>query len=199
MNRRRAECVIEGCGEVATGRGLCDKHYGHFRYTGEISRFPRVTRNNRLAWLEANASHMGDDCLFWPYEKGGGRGRPGMTITRPDGTKERHLASHQMCRIAHGPPPADRPVAAHSCGNGHLGCLNPRHLSWKTYKENTGDMWVHGTMPLGEKHHHAKLTEEMVREIRRSSVGTAELARRLGVSDTADYHVRRGDRWGHVV
>jgi hypothetical protein len=56
------------------------------------------------------------------------------------------LYAHRlMCQLAHGDPPTPDHIAAHSCGRGHEGCVNPNHLSWKTYSENELDKRVHGT------------------------------------------------------
>ncbi|MGJ0508927.1 MAG: hypothetical protein ACR652_17725 [Methylocystis sp.] len=71
-----------------------------------------------------------------------------------------------MCALAHGEPPAPHYQAAHKCGKGHHGCVNPRHLEWKQPLENTWDKDRHGTMLRGERHPMAKLSELQVRAIR---------------------------------
>lgn len=53
-----------------------------------------------------------------------------------------------MCQKAHGDPPSPKHDAAHSCGRGHEGCVNPNHLSWKTKKQNQADRITHGTSHL---------------------------------------------------
>ena len=95
-----------------------------------------------------------------------------------------------MCELAHGEAPP-RYEAAHSCGRGHLGCVNPRHLRWATSKENKADMIVHGTRP-------AKLSAEQVRTIRLGAVPLADLAHRFGVSLNHIYAVAGGKHWEHV-
>jgi hypothetical protein len=54
-------------------------------------------------------------------------------------------AHRVMCEIAHGPKPAPGFVAAHTCGKGREGCVNPRHLRWASQKENMADKLLHGT------------------------------------------------------
>jgi hypothetical protein len=40
-----------------------------------------------------------------------------------------------MCKLVNGDPPAGYETA-HSCGNGHLRCITPKHLHWKTPAQN---------------------------------------------------------------
>jgi len=35
------------------------------------------------------------------------------------------------------------PFAHHSCGNGHLGCVNPKHLYWGDASQNAKDAAKH--------------------------------------------------------
>lgn len=39
------------------------------------------------------------------------------------------------CLVTHGAPPSDQHRAAHTCGRGNKGCVNPRHIVWKTQSE----------------------------------------------------------------
>lgn len=84
-------------------------------------------------WLMAHVSYEGDACLPWPFarlpEGYGQFGRLGRS----------YIAHRFMCRMAHGEPPTPQHQAAHDCGKGHEGCINPRHLSWKTPHENLMD------------------------------------------------------------
>lgn len=53
--------------------------------------------------------------------------------------------------------------------------------------------------PRGEAQIQAKLTDEIVREIRASTEAGRSIARRLGVSKTTVYRVRHGKNWRHVT
>lgn len=51
----------------------------------------------------------------------------------------------------------------------------------------------------GERSGKAKLTDELVREIRQSTLGARELGRKLGVSHSQVVCVRKRRTWGHVA
>ncbi len=152
-------------------------------------------RGAALAWIKDHVEHAGDDCIIWPF-CGKGPSRPQIRI----GGKTRS-ACRVMCEFAHGPAPSDGFDAAHSCRSGSLGCINPRHLSWKTPTENAADMERDGTMCLGEKSSMARLTESAVKEMRELSakgVGIPALAIRFGVTHGAVASVTSGGSWRHV-
>ena len=97
--------------------------------------------------------------------------------------KSVHTYVHvHVCKTAHGPKPDGHEVA-HGCGN--PSCCAPKHLRWATPHDNLMDKRVHGTMPIGERHCHAKLTDAQFAEIMAlKGVATArELATRYAVSD----------------
>jgi hypothetical protein len=104
-----------------------------------------------------------------------------------------------MCQLATGEPPTPAHEAAHKCGNGHLGCIHPKHLQWSTRQQNVDDKIEHGTMPIGEKNPCAKLTEEKVRFIRASKLTLQVLADKFGVSKATVGDARTGKTWGHIL
>lgn len=91
-------------------------------------------------WLLAHASYDSDECLIWPYsiDNYGGYGHLGYN-------GKMYLAHRLMCILAHGEPPTPKHQASHSCGKGHEGCVNPKHISWKTTSDNLKDRRKHGT------------------------------------------------------
>lgn len=144
-------------------------------------------------WIRDHAIYAGDDCIVWPFCRDPGVGRGRIAV--------RHIGafwSHRvMCEYVQGPMPEDRPWVAHSCGNGHLGCMNPNHLSWKTRSANALDRAIHGTnVGPGRRRH--KLTADQVAEIRRMKGHKTQmaLAALFGVSDNAIRNIHAGRTWG---
>lgn len=142
--------------------------------------------------LEVALRCSSDDCLTWPFN------RPAGTYGKiRRGTVK--LAAHRVvCEMAHGEPPTPGHHAAHTCGNGHLGCVNPHHLKWKTPSENNLDKLIHGTMANGARNGGAKLTEEQALRIRRREIGQVDAKRVFGISKTQYYSIARGDTWSHI-
>lgn len=153
-------CMVDGCAEPPKTRGYCGPHAERVRRYGDPrSDVPIAKKGAPLAFLSSVERHEGDDCLLWPFTRND-NGYPQLWV---GGRLE--YAHREMCRRRHGNPPTPVHEAAHSCGKGHLGCINPRHLSWKTRTENAADMVGHGTRLRGEHNPSAKLTESDARRI----------------------------------
>lgn len=134
-----------------------------------------------------HVAHGGDECVIWPY----GRLPKGYGILSYNGRSWR--AHRLMCILAHGEPPTRQHLAAHSCGNGHGGCINPKHLDWKTTSENNFDRRLHGTAVTSYAGGKGKLKPEQVQTIR-SSVGITDAAQaqQIGVSEETVRKARVG-------
>lgn len=130
-----------------------------------------------VTFLRTHVAHDGDDCLIWPYYREG----PGYGVCAFEGRSIR--ASRLMCMLVYGPPPTPKHEAAHSCGNGHGGCVNPRHLSWKDRSANQQDRWQHRRKPRPYPEV-SKINAEHVREIKSLAATTTitDLAKMFGVS-----------------
>jgi len=72
------------------------------------------------------------------------------------------------------------------------------NLAWGTARENAADRIRHGTQSRGERQPAAKLTDSLVREIRRSPQSTTHLASQFGVSPDIIRKVRLRRLWRHV-
>lgn len=93
---------------------------------------------------EVALHHDADECLIWPY----GRNADGYARLNIEG---RHVYGHVVvCEETRGPRPTPERQASHSCGQGHEGCIAPRHLTWKTPAENAQDRIDHGTAGPGK-------------------------------------------------
>lgn len=121
-----------------------------------MAKKPILIRHTRRYLEEIVFTNEGDDCLIWPFA----RTRDGY------GKFSGKIVSRLVCEKTHGPPPTPEHQAAHSCGNGHLGCVTIRHLSWKTRQENAMDKTAHGTQPVGDRNGRAKLSEADIQAIR---------------------------------
>lgn len=151
---------------------------------------PNKGQGPGLKWIRAHIAYQGDDCLPWPYFRDPhyGRGRVGWN--------GKILWAHRvMCELVHGPAPDDKPQAAHSCGNGHLGCCNPHHLSWKDNSENQRDRRAHGA-PEGAIGPRTRLNPDQVATIRemKGKVPQVVLAKLVGVKRGTIEYWQRHDR-----
>lgn len=120
--------------------------------------------------------------------------------------RRRHWRVHQLVLLAHGiPRPSKNHGVRHLDGNK----LNNRieNLAWGTHGQNMKDKEAHGTIPRGEGHYCAKLTEAIVLDLRRQySVaprGTksqlrAKWCQRYDVADVTLHQALLGQTWKHI-
>lgn len=186
-------CAHPGCGGNRSVRQYCGNCYAALKRKGQHPKDePRIRCSPAQKWVVGAVSHKGDDCLLWPFYQEGGYGYTSF--------KRKHVRAHvAVCEGYHGPKPTQKHEASHECGNSL--CCNPRHLSWKTHKENIQDKLRHGTLPVGSKHHAAKLDEDDVRQIRslRGSITRNEMTSKFGVNRSTIDNVLDGRTWRSVI
>jgi hypothetical protein len=92
----------------------------------------------------------------------------------------------------------------HRCDNRR--CVNPEHLFIGTQQENIQDMhskkrWNPPAKRYGERNHAARLTDDLVREIRRKAKHQTgnSLAREYGFSQMTINRAIRGISWSHIT
>lgn len=156
-------CSIPDCGKPVDKKGWCSSHYTRWHHHGDpLAGGPAKTPAGTLvAYIFDTAlPYDGEDCLPWPFTTNG----KGYGQVRFAG--RRHIASRLLCELANGSPPTSVAETAHSCGNGHLGCVNPGHLRWDTRSGNQQDRVEHNTHTRGERNYNAKVTVDRVRTIR---------------------------------
>ena len=185
-------CTVEGCNNPHKSLGYCIAHYTRFNRYGDVNFKQIASPGEPMAWIFEHMDYEGDDCLKWPYASGG----RGDAIVTDNGVMR--SGSRVMLEISKGMPDHDSLECAHNCGNGHLGCMNPRHLRWDTRSGNHADKVIHGTDARGEKNARSKLTAGQVLEIRSSASSGNSLARKFGVSGSLISYIRRGKLWGHL-
>lgn len=153
------ECSAEGCDKPAKGRGMCWSHYRKYKLEGGFIR-PRSANGAPLHFMNDLSGFVGEDCVIWPYA----RDETGYAVFRNPGGS--NLATRYVCERASGPAPTPKHEAAHSCGNGSLGCVNPNHLRWATRAENQADRALHGTANRGERQGRSTMKEPDVLALR---------------------------------
>ena len=183
-------CSIEGCGKKVFGRGWCQTHYHRWWAHGDVM---HVTKPSDLSaghnfFHNVAMRHDTDECLIWPYGKTAKNGYAAFSW----GGKA-SLVSRVICEHVYGPPPTPSHQAAHSCGNGHLACVNPRHLRWATPTENLADCVIHGTnKKLASR---AKLSDDQIRAMRIDTRSARIIGAEYGVSRGVVDRVRRQLGW----
>lgn len=186
-------CSVVECGKTAFRRGFCAMHYSRLLRRGEVNPKSRKAANGAvMAWIEQHATYRGEDCLFWPFGKFSNG--YGAVNNDPRG----RVASRVMCHAAHGKPPTPDHEAAHSCGNGHLACVSPNHLSWATALENDEHKNMHGTRNSGARNGRAKLSEDTVLHILTllsRGFSHALIAAWVGVSRSTITRIATGKAW----
>jgi hypothetical protein len=154
---------------------------GAFNKKGFVSTLANPGDSKLLLWIRDVAlPYEGDDCLVWPFARLPqgygfiGRNGTGTTVHR------------FICQHVYGSPPGPGYQAAHSCLNGHGGCVNPHHISWKTVSENAK-----------EAVRRRKLTPTEIKQIRAAkNERPQETAKRFGVREVTIRRVQ-GGRYEH--
>jgi hypothetical protein len=103
---------------------------------------------------------------------------------------------HRLVAEAFIGPAPDGMICCHNNGNMNDNRLD--NLRWDTHKNNTADMAIHGTKRLGCKSHMAKLTDEIVREIRSYKGPQKDLQEKYGVKQATISHAFTRKTWKHV-
>jgi hypothetical protein len=81
----------------------------------------------------------GDECIYFPFY----RNQSGYGWMK---FGEKNIGAHVYAlTFAVGEKPTPHHECCHTCGNGHLGCVNPKHLYWGTRAENVQDSIDAGT------------------------------------------------------
>lgn len=179
---------------------MCNSHRRKYLKHGTVEGAGRAGRGEPWRWLVQSVRSRRRDVGCWvdrPW-KSQSNGYP--TATPPGRTQRR--AGHLVLELDGRPRPKGA-VMMHLCDVTE--CLNPDHLKWGTQQENIEDMRRKGRArnnpKRGEKSPNAKLTEEVVREIRRR-VEQGEyrktIANELGLSEGHVGRIVDRKAWAHV-
>ena len=191
-------CTIDGCAGAARGHGYCSRHYTQWRRHGDPLLMKRryhkgMPAEERFkAYVEKGVGPKA--CWEWT----GGKINTGYGMFHP--LPKQSILAHRYSYEQHrGPVPAGQFVL-HHCDN--RPCVNPRHLFCGTQQANVDDMINkgrdHKRGAIGVKNQGAKVTEEIVRQIRASPTTARILAERYGVSRAQIYSIRQRRAWTHI-
>lgn len=119
----------------------------------------------------------------------------GLCLGRKTVTKKVHSL---VAETFLGKKPSIDHEVCHNDGNPDNNLLE--NLRWGTAKENAQDRIRHGrnNSPVGTKCHNAKLTDEIVLEIRRSKMTNRYLGEKYGVPNSTIFCVKNFKTWRHV-
>jgi hypothetical protein len=136
-------------------------------------------------------------CIWWPFSVT----NTGHARAWSPRTKRIDSAYRVVWEAVYGVPfPA--PEACHSCGNGHLGCVNHRHVDPGNHQDNMADRREDGRDAIGSAHGRAVLDEADVAQIcERLAAGhpSRRIAAEFGISATTIGEIWRGEKWTHVA
>jgi hypothetical protein len=98
----------------------------------------RVSDPEITAFIESALATTAEACVLWPFS----RDPQGYGRVQDDSLKmHKYTYAHRyVCKLAHGPAPEGRPLAAHFCNVRE--CVHPAHLCWSSYVENTIDRYI---------------------------------------------------------
>lgn len=146
-------------------------------------------------FLKEHINHRGLNCLQWPQCL---NPQTGYALFSLNGKMT--YAHRWMCEQKHGTAPTPKHEAAHTCGNGHMGCVNPNHLIWKTKRENAQDRVRHGNYGSNKGQSRFKLTADNAAQIRllKGKETQINLARQFGVSRQTISSIHTGVGWPSV-
>lgn len=119
---------------------------------------------------------------------------------RCNGTSKLYRAHRLVLMAFVGPPPGNSFDGAHNDGNRLNNSVG--NLRWATRADNMSDTLTHGTHSYGERRSWSKLTDAIVRDIRRrwrdGLAGQRQMAREYGVNLGVLQRALRGESWAHV-
>lgn len=147
---------------------------GRFRSATGIRTMQRknsdVTKCYKAAWLKEHRDFDEDRCLLFPMFVPHRRVRVKFNCRNM-------TAAEAMLLLTQGLPPEGKSVAAHKCGNGHLSCVNPKHLYWADSKENAQDRVIHNPKTAPK----ADLSQSTIDKIQADERLSAVIAWEMGI------------------
>lgn len=160
---------------------------------------PKHIKETRFEYLKRTIAEHGDsdECLLWPFAKN--RWGYGILVWSPQPRMVQQVKAHQLAYfLTHGE--CALPLGRHTCDI--PACFNPRHIIPGTDAENVADKVARGRCArvTGEANGAAKLTEEIVAQIRKRALTERhiDIAKALGLERHTVTRAIRGDSWPHL-
>ena len=196
-------CSVEGCTKKHFTHGYCNIHWHRMERHGDpLRENTKAPDGAHAAFIQQAIKHTGEYCLIWPYSRNDMGYAKTVTRTR-NGKPVYGYATRIICAAVHGKPLTRKHEAAHNCGGGHLGCVNPMHLEWKTHQENCRDTVKHDRSTRGERNTSSKLTGGDVRKIRRLTAAgkltITKIAHRFDVSPATIHDIVSDRTWSWLT
>lgn len=163
-------CLKSGCLLKAAHDGFCIKHAAGAFLAGRGVQSRSAAAGSRLAFIKRALATSTDECILFPF-----------SANQATWLGRQWLATRLACQLSHGTPEFDGMMAIHSCGNGHLWCVNPRHLSWGDAQDNGDDASMH--YACGKKRAEP-MTADDIKNARRRSKHRSRARRRRPIRDT---------------
>ncbi|MDD9726123.1 hypothetical protein PVV74_11710 [Roseovarius sp. SK2] len=139
----------------------------------------------KAGWLRTRANFDQDECLFFPS----------FVIRRP--TQVRYnfksmAAARCMLLMTQGlPGDPEQSMATHTCGNGHMSCVNPKHLAWGNAHTNARDRVSHNE----QRKFMSGMDQSVLDRIREDKRLCKIIALETGVPASVIDGIKTGDLW----
>jgi len=177
MPSRSKMITCIGCGEIKLSHAKRRCRSCYFKM-----KRGNVSANKKLDYLKSIRYSKTTECIIHPFPK--------SSRLDFEYKGKRYNATRVMCQWKNGKPPSPDHHAAHECGNGDLGCINPNHLTWKTPLENNYDKIKYNTWGY-------KLSRDDVKIIRsyRGVLSVKEIAKTFNITRQHVYQIFSRKSW----
>lgn len=189
-------CSIENCGKPLWARGWCRMHSLRFYRHGN----PLIVLHEslrRMSFEDLYIPEPNSGCWLWLGGSSGNRREQNYGLFIRNG--KRQYAHRTSWEIHRGTIPP-RLSVLHGCDT--RCCVNPSHLFLGTQAENNRDMRQKKRHAFGERHGHAKLSEEQIAQVismHSDGLSLSQIGHRLGVHFKTIHDVVQGKSWSHVT